>query len=103
MSNPTADPVADPDRGTTFETVMPEPFPWYRIVPHPYKAWRSFLYVGCDKTPAMACMFPLHNLPPVPEKMWNLSGPSNCPTVTPSINCHGGCGRHFSLIAGKIV
>lgn len=32
--------------------------------------------------------------------MWQWNGDTVGPTITPSVNCHGGCGRHFTMTNG---
>ena len=66
---------------------------------------RAFFFVECErgvdrghgvkecarsiwKNPAEGCM-------------WQWDGNLEAPTILPSIDCHGGCGRHFTMIKGN--
>lgn len=33
--------------------------------------------------------------------MWQWDGNKEAPTISPSIDCRGGCGRHFTMIKGE--
>lgn len=64
---------------------------------------RALLVVSCvkpDGTPR-SCNFGLSQNGPISDGLvWGWDGNIEKPTVNPSINCHGGCGRHFTLING---
>jgi hypothetical protein len=60
---------------------------------------KAYLVVGCRYTSMGECLFPLWQRPAA-GTMWQWDGNVEQPTVTPSIDCHGGCGRHFTLTAG---
>lgn len=49
---------------------------------------------------ALVCSFSIWQ-GPAGGAMWNWDGNTEKPTIKPSINCHGGCGRHFTMISGE--
>jgi hypothetical protein len=63
---------------------------------------RAYLVVGCARGVDGECRFGLW-MRPAGSCTWQWDGNVATPTVTPSIDCKGGCDRHFSIIAGKVV
>ncbi len=63
---------------------------------------RGKLVLTCDKTTGGECEFPLWS-GPAGGVMWHWDGNVEQPTISPSIDCKGGCGRHFSIISGRVV
>lgn len=69
---------------------------------------RFQLLLRCDRSPEGACRFPVHKAAPIEKsaahaRTWAWDGVPDTPTITPSINCHGGCGRHWVIVAGRVV
>jgi hypothetical protein len=73
----------------------------FRIEPHPLFEGRAFLQVLCDKSSMGFCRFGLRR-EPAQGSTWQWDGNVEKPTITPSVNCLGGCGRHFSIINGAV-
>lgn len=61
---------------------------------------RGFLVLECDHTLAGECRFPLWSKPAT-GTMWQWDGNFEAPTINPSINCRGGCERHFTMTKGE--
>lgn len=61
---------------------------------------------GCDKgrPGVLECERSLWQKPPAASNgvpaMWQWDGNVEAPTITPSIDCQGGCGRHFTMVQG---
>lgn len=45
------------------------------------------------------CRFPVWTCP-AEGTMWQWDGNIDRPTVSPSIDCRGGCGQHFTVVEG---
>lgn len=62
---------------------------------------RAHLVLRCDHSKSGECRFPLwmHSAAGV---TWQWDGSIDRPTITPSIQCNNGCGRHFTMIAGEM-
>jgi len=63
---------------------------------------RAFLVVKCKTSTMGECRFGLWQRP-AGNITWQWDGNASQPTIQPSIACNGGCGRHFSVIAGAVV
>jgi hypothetical protein len=61
---------------------------------------RGKLVVECKHTTEGECKFSLWR-GPAGGAMWHWDGNVEKPTISPSIDCKGGCGRHFTVIAGE--
>lgn len=84
MANLTADPVTE-----------------FRVEPAPSgEPGRAHLVLKCQRTPAGECRFGLWQKPAA-GITWQWDGNMEKPTITPSIACNGGCGRHFTMIVGE--
>jgi len=64
------------------------------------EAGRARLVLKCSQTSVGECQFPLWRRP-AEGTMWQWDGNAEKPTITPSIDCKGGCGRHFTMINGE--
>jgi predicted neuraminidase len=73
----------------------------YRIEPRTDHT-RAFLVVKCKHNWQTECQFSLWQRPAA-GACWRWDGNKDRPTITPSIDCRGGCGRHFSIIEGRVV
>lgn len=62
---------------------------------------RAFLVLKCERGIEGECRFGLWQRP-AGSITWQWDGNAERPTITPSIDCKGGCGRHFSIINGGI-
>jgi hypothetical protein len=67
-------------------------------------AGRAFLYLACEHGcnhggGQRECAFGLWTSP-ARNKTWQWDGNVERPTITPSIDCQGGCGRHFTMVNG---
>lgn len=60
---------------------------------------RFHLLIRCDRSHEGACRFPVWKKPAT-GTMWQWDGNRDTPTITPSIDCKGGCGRHWTIVAG---
>lgn len=60
---------------------------------------RGHLVLACDRGHQGECKFSIWTGAPS-GAMWHWDGNVERPTVSPSINCHGGCNRHFTLVSG---
>lgn len=74
----------------------------WRIVPREHG--KATLLVECDRgahhgRETLECPRSLWQQPAA-GCMWQWDGDVELPTITPSIDCKGGCGRHFTLIQG---
>jgi hypothetical protein len=76
----------------------------YRIVPR--EGDLAWLRVECPNgvqrpgATTRECQFSLWRRP-AEGVMWQWDGNTEKPTISPSVNCHGGCGRHFTMIQGE--
>jgi hypothetical protein len=70
----------------------------FRIQPR--SSGRAFLVAKCDHALGGECRWPLW-LQPATGTMWQWDGNVEAPTINPSIDCKGGCGRHFTLTSGE--
>lgn len=61
---------------------------------------RARLRVECSHTSMGHCLFPLWQRP-AQDTMWQWNGNVERPTISPSIDCNGGCGRHFTVVDGE--
>lgn len=82
---------------------MAEPFNW-RIQPRDHGKAR--LLIECDKgnnhgRAVRECARSLWQQP-ASGCMWQWDGNTEQPTITPSIDCKGGCGRHFTMTKGAV-
>lgn len=59
------------------------------------------ILLSCDRNRNGECPFPL-SPHPAANGVWQWDGNVSHPTITPSIDCHGGCGRHFVMTKGEI-
>lgn len=63
---------------------------------------RADFYMSCPhgrSTGGTECKVSLWQRP-AEGVTWQWDGNVQAPTITPSIDCHGGCGRHFTMIGG---
>ena len=65
---------------------------------------KAFLYMECEHgthhgREALECVRSLWQQPAT-GCMWQWDGNVERPTITPSIDCKGGCGRHFTMVKG---
>lgn len=76
----------------------------WTIEPHATKRHRAFLRLRCPISREGICRIPITRGPAQLNMQWHWDGLLQQPTITPSIQCNvPGCGRHFSLICGKII
>lgn len=71
-----------------------------KISIEPRSSDRAFLVVTCEHTPSGRCQWPLWQRP-ASGTMWQWDGNAEQPTIQPSFDCQGGCGRHFTITKGK--
>lgn len=62
---------------------------------------RAHLCVVCPRGHDGVCRTSLWEKPAA-GIMWQWNGDFGAPTITPSINCLGGCGRHFTITNGAV-
>ena len=61
-----------------------------------------YCYFTCPRKKGL-CGVPIKPLSNPPHNNgWNWDGNTDAPTLTPSVNCVGGCGWHGYIRAGKI-
>lgn len=61
----------------------------------------AFLHVLCPHTSMGYCEFKVWRKPArVPDLRWHWDGSEHAPTISPSVDCKGGCGRHFTVTSG---
>jgi hypothetical protein len=76
----------------------------WRIVPRSFG--KATLYIECEHggvdhgRGVRECARSLWQQP-ASGCMWQWDGNVERPFITPSINCQGGCGRHFTMKAGE--
>lgn len=58
---------------------------------------------GCPKRPGYSCAVPLAPVTTPKGATWRFDGNREAPTLTPSINCTGGCGWHGHMTKGEFV
>lgn len=81
----------------------------WRIVPRRGGGAISYLLLACEHGvnhggSERECLFPLWRNQPTDNegaKVWQWDGNSEAPTITPSIDCKGCCGRHFTMNKGE--
>lgn len=73
----------------------------FHVEPRPEEPTRGFLVVECKHCTEGKCRFPLWG-GPSGGAMWHWDGNVEKPTISPSIDCKGGCGRHFSIVGGEV-
>lgn len=79
---------------------MSEPIIW-DIEPKGNDGFKAHLRIKCARiSPDGFCRFSLWKKPAA-NNMWQWDGVVDRPTISPSIACNGGCGRHFTMIAGE--
>ena len=78
---------------------MADPFVWH-VEPKGLDGFKAHFCIECPYTAEGVCRFSLWQKP-ASGSMWQWDGKVDLPTITPSIDCKGGCGRHFTMIAGK--
>ena len=61
---------------------------------------RGHLVIECERGYKGQCRFSLG--PEVVKGTWQWDGNKEAPTIRPSIDCQGGCKRHFVMTEGKI-
>lgn len=73
----------------------------FRIVPR--GGIRAFLELDCKKSGSGdgRCRFPIWT-DPAGGAMWHWDGNAERPTISPSVQCVGGCGRHFTIANGEM-
>jgi len=63
----------------------------------------AFLHVLCPVTSMGYCMFRIWTQPArVEDLRWHWDGSEHAPTISPSIDCKGGCARHFTVTRGEV-
>lgn len=65
------------------------------------KVRRGRAVLPCAHNPDGQCDFRLGE--PVPDKVWAWDGNVEAPTLTPSVNCLGGCGWHGHVTNGECI
>lgn len=71
----------------------------YRVEPRDDD--RAFLVLKCEHRSDGECRFGLWQRP-ASGITWQWDGNVERPTITPSIDCKGGCGRHFIMTNGRV-
>lgn len=65
---------------------------------------KGFFYVQCergvDRGHGTECARSIWKKP-AEGCMWQWDGNLEAPTISPSIDCQGGCGRHFTMVKGQ--
>jgi Family of unknown function (DUF6527) len=64
---------------------------------------RRMFWFTCPRKPGKACAVPLLPARNPNGAGWAWDGDTDAPTLTPSINCVGGCGWHGFITDGKVV
>lgn len=70
-----------------------------RVEPRDGDPTRGFLIARCARSKSGECRWPLWAKAPQ-EPTWQWDGNVSEPTITPSIDCQNGCGRHFTVTRG---
>jgi hypothetical protein len=73
-----------------------------RVEPRSDDPTRGVLFITCGKSPTGECRQSLWSKPAA-GAMWHWDGNVENPTISPSIDCQGGCGRHFNVVNGEVV
>lgn len=74
----------------------------YHVEPHSVLPGHGRLVLRCgDNNPEGHCRFSLAPQRNEAQQTWEWDGSVDQPTINPSINCHGGCGRHFTMVRGQ--
>lgn len=73
----------------------------WHIAVRPAEPTRGYLMTECDKHHTGHCPRSIWT-GEASGMMWHWDGNVERPTISPSIDCQGGCGRHFSIIAGEV-
>lgn len=73
----------------------------FRVVTRANDSRFGRILLSCDHGHNGECPFPLSPLPAA-NGVWQWDGNTERPTITPFIDCHGGCGRHFVMTKGEI-
>lgn len=60
---------------------------------------KAHLRIRCDRSHEGACRFSLWQKA-ASGIMWQWDGNVEQPTITPSVACNGGCGRHWVITKG---
>lgn len=60
---------------------------------------RGRFYIACERGVQGECSRSIWSQP-AQGVMWQWDGNREQPTITPSIDCKGGCGRHFTMTQG---
>jgi uncharacterized protein DUF6527 len=88
------------------EVPLPEPIRGFRIERRSQGQYPGFgrLYLECSRgmdhvAGKKECPFSLWGHAPS-GAMWQWDGNEQAPTIAPSIDCRGGCGRHFMMVQG---
>lgn len=71
----------------------------FHVVVRPNDPTRGYLMVECGRGYMGHCPTPLWRGEPS-GIMWQWDGNTEKPTIRPSINCQGGCYRHFTVTNG---
>lgn len=71
----------------------------FGINPNPRDEKRSTLIVKCSHALRGQCEFPLWT-GEAGGVMWHWNGKYRLASITPSIDCQGGCKRHFTITSG---
>lgn len=75
-----------------------------RTIPEPGTAVMDpeapLCFIGCPRRPGTVCHAWVN---PESDPRWELHGPRERPTLTPSYNCVRGCGWHGFVVDGKLV
>lgn len=76
-------------------------FAWHVEAVGDMDTGRAHLCIECPRiSPDGLCRFSLWDKP-ASGVMWHWNGDFAEPTISPSIDCKGGCGRHFTMVAGE--
>ncbi len=79
---------------------MSAPIAFY-VQPREDDPTRGHLILQCSHSSSGECHFGLWGRPAV-DITWQWNGSIDKPTISPSINCKGGCGRHFTITDGTV-
>jgi len=72
----------------------------WHIEVRPDDPTRGHFVVECERGYRGECPTPVW-AGPAQGVMWHWDGNVEQPTISPSIDCKGGCGRHFTMIKGQ--
>jgi len=82
-----------------------KPFTWDLKPSSSGTPGRAIFRIHCaraDGSPK-SCNFPLSFNPQEQHGLWSWNGNYDKPTISPSIVCEAGCGRHFVVNEGNII